>query len=39
MSWLAGAAGWLSAGVAVAMWLAATRIGDGRMEAVARACH
>lgn len=39
MSWLAGAAGWLSAGLAVTLWLVATRIGDGRMEAVARACH
>jgi signal transduction histidine kinase len=39
MSWLAGAAGWLSAGVAVALWLVAARTGEGRMEAVARACH
>lgn len=39
MSWLAGAMGWLSAGVAVTLWLAAARTGEGRMEAVARACH
>ena len=39
MIWLAGAAGWLSAGLVFALWLAAARAGEGRMEAVARACH
>ncbi len=32
-------AGWLTAGVAVAMWLALHRSLDNRREAVARACH
>jgi signal transduction histidine kinase len=39
VTWFAGAAGWLSAGVAAALWLVAARAGEGRMEAVARACH
>jgi signal transduction histidine kinase len=32
-------AGWLAAGVAIAMWLVLHRALDERREAVARACH
>jgi hypothetical protein len=35
----AACGGWIAAGVLTALWLAAQRVLDARMEAVARACH